>query len=242
MHTQFVEDGLEPFLADGLVEDVLFPIKSGKEATVYCCRGGSALNGDLVAAKIYKPTAFRSFRDDAMYREGRVILDRRARRAAGKHTDFGQKVQSALWTDHEWQVLKMLHAAGADVPRPLAHTPGGMLLEYFGEGEEPAPVLKNVTLTPGEAERVFECLLDNVQLWLAWNVVHGDLSPYNVLYHAGDPIAIDFPQACDPRFNSNAFRLLVRDLENLARYFARFGVARDAFGLAEAYWSAWERP
>jgi len=89
---------------------------------------------------------------------------------------------------------------------------------------------------------VFARLLDNVQLWLAYNVVHGDLSAYNVLYHAGEAIVIDFPQAIDPRFNTNAFRLLLRDLENLARYFGRFGVTCDAFGLAESYWAVWERP
>ena len=242
MHSDTLEEALEPFLADGLIESVLYPIKSGKEATVYCCRGGSALKGALVAAKVYKPKAFRSFRDDSVYREGRVILDARARRAAAKRTDFGQKVQSALWTDHEWNVLKMLHAAGADVPTPLAHSEGGILLEFVGDEDVAAPVLKEVMLSTPEAEALFERLLDNVQLWLAYNIVHGDLSAYNVLYQAGDPVVIDFPQACDPRFNTNAFRLLLRDIENLARYFERFGVHRDAFALADSYWSVWERP
>jgi len=101
LHTETLEDALEPFFADGLLEHVLYPIKSGKEATVYCCRGGAALERALVAAKVYKPKAFRSFRDDSTYREGRVILDKRAARAAAKRTDFGHKVQSALWTNHE---------------------------------------------------------------------------------------------------------------------------------------------
>jgi RIO kinase 1 len=242
LHTETLEDALEPFIADGLVAEVLYPIKSGKEATVYCCRAGQRLNADLVAAKVYKPRAFRAFRDDSVYREGRVILDRRARRAAAKRTDFGEKVQSALWQNHEWDVLKMLHAAGADVPEPLAHSSGGMLLEFVGDADGAAPVLKDVDLTRSEAVALFGRLLDNVQLWLAYNVVHGDLSAYNVLYHAGSAVVIDFPQACDPRFNSNAFRLLLRDIENLARYFGRFGVTCDAFGLADRYWAVWERP
>jgi RIO kinase 1 len=136
----------------------------------------------------------------------------------------------------------MLHAAGADVPTPLAHSEGGILLEFVGDEDVAAPVLKEVTLSTPEAEALFERLLDNVQLWLACNIVHGDLSAYNVLYQAGDPVVIDFPQACDPRFNTNAFRLLLRDIENLARYFERFGVHRDAFALADSYWSVWERP
>jgi RIO kinase 1 len=99
-------------------------------------------------------------------------------------------------------------------------------------------------LNRADAEAVFERLLDNIQLWLAYNVIHGDLSPYNVLYRGdGNPVVIDFPQSCDPRFNSNGFQLLLRDVENLARFFERCaGIQSDAYGLAERYWSVWERP
>ena len=243
LHTETLDDALEPFIADGLIENVLYPIKSGKEATVYCCRAGPALKADLVAAKVYKERSFRSFRDDSVYREGRVILDARARRAAARKTTFGQQVQSSLWTNHEWAVLKTLHQAGADVPEPLAQSSGGMLLEFVGDEDGAAPVLKDVRLGTAEAEALFDRLLDNVLLWLAYDIVHADLSPYNVLYRGdGDAVVIDFPQAVDPRVNTNAFRLLHRDIENLARFFARFGVRRDAFGLAERYWSVWERP
>ncbi|MDQ6669908.1 MAG: serine protein kinase RIO [Chloroflexota bacterium] len=243
MHTDTLDDALEPFVEDGLIEGVLYPIKSGKEATVYCCRAGPALEADLVAAKVYKARAFRSFRADSVYREGRVIVDRRARRAAAKRTAFGQKVQSSLWTNHEWDVLKTLHPAGADVPEPIAQSAGAILLEFVGGDDGPAPVLNDVRLTSAEAETLFDRLLDNVQLWLACNIVHADLSPYNVLYRAdGWAPVIDFPQAVDPRFNTNAFQLLLRDVENLARYFERCGVRRDPFSLAERYWSEWERP
>jgi RIO kinase 1 len=243
LHSETLEDALEPFIADGQIEAVLYPVKSGKEATVYCCRAGPALKSDLVAAKVYKERAFRSFRDDSVYREGRVILDARARRAAAKRTGFGQKVRSALWTNHEWTILRTLHAAGADVPEPLAQSSGGMLMEFVGDADRAAPVLKDVRLNTAEAEALFERLLHNVQLWLAYDIVHGDLSPYNVLYRGdGYGTVIDFPQAVDPRFNTNAFRLLWRDIENLARFFERFGVHRDAFSLAEGYWSTWERP
>jgi len=237
-----LSEAIEPFLIEGLIAEVLYPIKSGKEATVYCCRGGPRLDDALVAAKVYKPRAFRSFRDDSIYRAGRVILDSRARRAAAKGTDFGQQVQSALWTDHEWNTLRLLHAAGADVPRAVAHAAGGILLEFIGDESGPAPLLRDVHLSPEQAEPLFERLLDNIRLWLACNVIHADLSPYNVLCVGGDPVVIDFPQAVDPRFNPNAFQLLVRDVDNLARFFARWGVQRDAFELAERYWSVWERP
>jgi RIO kinase 1 len=244
LHTETLDDALEPFIDDGLIEAVLYPIKSGKEATVYCCRAGPALTADLVAAKVYKERAYRSFRDDSVYREGRVILDTRARRAAARRTAFGQKVRSAVWTNHEWAVLKTLHAAGADVPEPLAQSSGAMLMEFVGDGfGRAAPVLKDIRLSTAEAATLFERLLDNVQLWLAYDIIHGDLSAYNVMYRGdGHGLVIDFPQAVDPRFNANAFQLLLRDIDNLARFFERFGVHRDAFSLAERYWSVWERP
>ena len=242
MQTESLAEALEPFIEDGLLADVLYPIKSGKEATVYCCSARPRVKADFVAAKVYKPRTHRSFHDDSVYREGRVILNQHDKRAAAKKTDFGGQVQSALWQNHEWEVLKVLQAAGADVPKPLAHSSGGMLLEFIGDADGAAPMLKEAHLSHSEPQEMFERLLDNVQLWLACNIVHGDLSAYNVLYQAGTPVVIDFPQACDPRFNSNAFRLLVRDIENLARYFGRFGVTCDAFGLAERYWAVWERP
>jgi RIO kinase 1 len=237
-----LEDVLEPFFANGLIEEILFPIKSGKEANVYCCRAGYKVPSELVAAKIYRPRATRSFRNDAVYQEGRVVLDARSRRAAAKSTGYGQQVHSALWTNHEWETLRVLHAAGADVPKPLGHTAEALLLEFVGDGDLAAPLLKSVNLSSEEASATCERLLNNVQLFLENNVVHGDLSPYNVLYQAGRPVVIDFPQAVDPRVNPNAFQLLLRDIENLARYFLRAGVECDVYGLADRYWSIWERP
>ena len=234
MHSDAVEAALDPFFSDGLIEEVLYQLKSGKEATVYCCR---AKDG-LVAAKVYKPRGFRGFRNDAVYQEGRVILDRRAARAVARRSDFGQAVKESLWTNHEWETLRVLHAAGADVPRPIAHSNGAIVMEFVGDEDGPAPALKEARLDEEERAEVFEQLMDNIQLWLAYDVVHGDLSPFNVLYHQGAPVVIDFPQAVDPRFNGNAFDLLVRDVSNIARYARR----DDGFALAERYWSVWERP
>jgi RIO kinase 1 len=241
VHQETLEEAIDPFIADGSIAEVLYQVKTGKEAVVYCCRGGLRLHGQLVAAKVYKPRAFRAFRNEAIYREGRIILDRRAARAFEKRTDFGQRIAGATWSGAEWETLCRLHAAGADVPRPLAHSSDALLLEFLGDEDGPAPLLKEVRLSATEAEAVFDRLLDNIQLWLAYDVVHGDLSAYNVLYWQEEPRVIDFPQACDPRFNGNAFDLLLRDLRNIAQYFERLGARREPFALAEAYWRAWER-
>ena len=238
MHVETLDEALEPFVVEGLISEVITTIKSGKEAVVYCCRAGTAIDAELLAAKVYKPRSFRSFRNDAMYREGRVILNKRDARAFAKRTQHGREVGSGLWTNHEWETLRLLYRAGADVPAPIAQSAGALLLEFIGDEEAAAPTLKACDLTPDEASAAYETILRNIELWLQNNVVHADLSAYNVLYWHGQATVIDFPQAVDPRFNGNAYSLLHRDLENIHRYFARYGVTLDASELTERYWRA----
>ena len=133
MHVETLESALDSFISEGLISEVLHMVKSGKEAAVYCCRAGTAIDADVLAAKVYKPRSFRSFRNDAMYREGRVILNRRDARAFAKRTEHGREVGSTLWTSHEWEVLSALFHAGADVPAPIAHSSGALLLEFVGD-------------------------------------------------------------------------------------------------------------
>ena len=243
MHVETLEEALSPFREDELIDEVVSIVKSGKEAVVYCCRGGPKADAELVAAKVYKPRSFRSFRNDATYREGRVILNKRDARAVAKRTGHGREIYSAQWTNPEWEVLRQLYRAGADVPRPLAHSSGALLMEFIGSQDEgAAPSLKGADLSPAEAEAAYVRLLENVQLWLYSYVIHGDLSPYNVLYWADQPVVIDFPQAVDPRFNLNAYALLQRDLDNIGRYFERFGIPNEASLLTEQFWAAYERP
>lgn len=242
MHIETIDEALEQFVVDGLIDEVLSVVKSGKEAVVYCCRAATALDVELVAAKVYKPRSFRSFRNDAMYREGRVILNKRDARAFAKRTEHGRSVGTALWTNHEWETLRQLYAVGGDVPAPFAQSAGAILLEFIGDEHEAAPALKGCDLTPPEACKTYTTILNNVELWLNNYVIHADLSAYNVLYWHGQPVVIDFPQAVDPRFNANAYSLLLRDVENINRYFARYGVTRDASEIVEDLWRAYERP
>jgi len=111
VHFDAVSEAIEPLIDDKLIEDVLYPVKSGKEATLYCCSGGPRANADLVAVKIFKPQQFRSFRNDSVYQEGRVILDLRSARAAAKRTRHGRQVQGTLWTNSEFETLRVLYRA-----------------------------------------------------------------------------------------------------------------------------------
>jgi RIO kinase 1 len=191
--------------------------------------------------KVYKPQRFRSFRNDSVYQEGRVILNQRSARAAAKRTRFGREVQSSLWTNSEYETLRVLHRAGSRVPKPIAHSAGAIAMQWIGDDDGPAPQLKDAELTADEAHVLFEQVVADIELWLACNVVHGDLSAYNLLVSDQGLVAIDFPQACDPRFNTNAASLLARDLDNVCRFFARYHVEADASAIAYDLWDRFER-
>lgn len=227
---------LEAFRDDNLIVGVLGPVKSGKEATVYCCEAHRSLGVELLAAKVYRPLAWRSFRNDAVYQEGRVIRDARLRRAYRKKTPTGREVQSDLWVGREFEALRVLHEAGANVPRPVARSGPAILMEYVGNTEAPAPLLKSVRLEPDEAKHLFKLVMWNVEVFLGCNLVHADLSAFNILYWRGELKIIDFPQTVDPRFNPNALELLARDIRNVCHHFVRYGIEASAEQCAQRLW------
>jgi RIO kinase 1 len=235
----FEVPAIRDFLDRGLITEVLRVAKAGKEATVYCCRAGRAIDADLVALKAYCEAGRRDFKNSAIYQQGRVVLDARSARACRKKTKHGRKVSAGMWCGNEYETLKLLHDAGADVPRPLASGPGAILMEFVGDEENVAPQLKQVRLDPERARAAFLRVTHNIETFLACNRVHADLSAFNILYWRGEVKVIDFPQAVDPRVNRNAFRLLVRDVENVCNHFARYGVS--APGLAANLWSRFLR-
>jgi RIO kinase 1 len=224
------------FYDEGFITDVLFAVKSGKEATVYCAKAHPGRPERYYALKHYRPLAHRSFRNDAVYQEGRFGRETREVRAMRTKTRKGRAFQFGTWLAHEYATLRTLHEAGADVPRPIAAGANGLLLEFVGDGDVPAPMLAAVRLGSEEAHRLLESLLRNVANLLAHHVVHGDLSAYNVLYCQGRPVIIDFPQAADARVNPNAPLLLARDVTNLCRYFSRQGVDCDPVNTADDLW------
>jgi RIO kinase 1 len=233
---------LDRFYERGLITEVLGLVKTGKEASVYCCQAGEALGRGLVAAKIYRARQYR-FRNDAVYQQSRqreLGLRGRALRAFEQKSAFGREVRGATWVQHEFDTLARLHAAGGDVPRPLAVASDALIMAFFGSADEPARQLNQVQLDATEAAALFARVLANVELALACNRVHGDLSPHNLLYWRGELRLIDFPQAVDPRFNPAAADLLRRDLANVCRYFGRFGVVADAAALADDLWQRFE--
>ncbi|HXH23530.1 MAG TPA: RIO1 family regulatory kinase/ATPase [Dehalococcoidia bacterium] len=195
----------------------------------------------LVAAKVFRARQYR-FKNDAVYQEERTRgMKGQAKRALAKKTRFGREVQTGAWVHHEYEVLKELHDAGCDVPRPLAAAGDAILLEFVGDEEGPAPQLQRVALNREDAEEQFERTMRNVEIALSLNRIHGDLSAHNILWWGGRVVLIDFPQAVDARFNSQAQQLLERDIANVVRYFSQFGVRAEAWRLSRDLWRRYMR-
>jgi RIO kinase 1 len=241
---QWIVEALRGFHEDRWFREVLFRVKGGKEATVYCCRADPATGSDLIAAKVFRPRMFRGMRNDALYRHGRETLDvtgkadRRSRtaRAVAKGTRFGRAAQSTSWCQYEYRALRRLHAAGVGVPRPLAASENAILMEFVGDERGAASILQSVTLGAVEGRRILDRLIEDVDRMLSQYLVHADFSAYNVLYWDGAPRIIDLPQAVDALAHPLGFELLQRDVRNLCRYFARQGVPQDAERLALDLW------
>ena len=231
-----VQETLEHFFTEGLITEVLHVVKSGKEATVYCCQAHPSTGVELLAAKVYRSRNNRGFKNDAIYQEGRLILDGHVRRAVQNKSRFGREAQFGMWIDYEFAALNALYKTGADIPRPLTRSGSAILMEYLGDLQQAAPALQSVELARDEVYPVFDRLMRNVELWLANNYIHADLSAYNVLYWQDQVRVIDFPQAVDPRFNPNARTLLTRDIDNICRYIARYGLERDGHAIADRLW------
>jgi RIO kinase 1 len=241
----WVLSSLAAFYEDDLISDVLAVVKSGKEATVYCCAAHPSTGLEYLAAKVYRPRMFRSLSNDAVYRASRPQVDARGREGRGakrwnataKESERGRAAKISAWIRYEYETQQLLYDAGADAPRPLAQSGNAVLMEYIGGGPgTPAPLLREVTLDCEEAAPLFERVMRNIELWLACDRVHGDLSAYNMLYWEGAITIIDFAQAVDPRYNPAVGDLLARDIARVCQYFARFGVATDAAALAGDLW------
>jgi RIO kinase 1 len=232
---------LDHFLAEGLITDVVRIVKTGKEASVHLCRGNRSTTGeDLVAVKLYHPLDRRDFRDESIYRDGEWIEERRIRAALEKKTRFGRQVQGGLWVSREWETLRTLSEAGVPVPRPIASTDDAILMGYVGDLELAAPQLRSVRPDAVEARGLFEQVLRAIERMLYVNVIHGDLSAYNLLLWDGRVTVIDLPQAIDPRKNRHAHALLERDVRRICEHFERLGVRSSPGRLAADLWTAWQ--
>jgi RIO kinase 1 len=243
---QITDDAVfEPFLAAGLVTDVDGILKSGKEATVWRCPAGpaAASGSDFVAVKVYKDIATRSFRNMGSYLDGRIGRSIRGRRDI-LHLFSDEASMQAAWVSAEFSALEALHCRGLPVPRPLQQTSRALAMDFVGGSDgSVAPQLVHAHLERPEATSLYTGLVEAILDMLRADIIHGDLSAYNILLREGHLVIIDFPQAVDARYHSQARELFVRDLANVSTWFARAGVeaALEAPTLAAEAWERYER-
>ncbi len=221
-------------LADqGIIDEVVRPLMSGKEAEVFLVRAG----GELRVAKVYKEAQNRSFKNRAEYTEGRKVRNSRDQRAMSKRSSHGRAQDEAAWRSTEVDMIYRLRGAGVRVPTPYHFIDGVLIMELITDAEgSPAPRLAEVSLSPDEAVQVFDRLLAEVIRMLCAGVVHCDLSDFNVLLGADGPVVIDFPQSVDASSNQNARKLLLRDVDNLQRFLSRFVPSRRPRPYAQEMW------
>ena len=210
---------LEPLVRDGLVDEVIRPLKSGKEASVYVVLS----EGEIRCAKVYKEANKRGFHKQALYQEGRKVRNSRQARAMEKNTRFVRKQQEEVWQNAEVDALYRLASVGVRVPKPYNFVEGVLLMELVTDAEgAAAPRLNDLMLSKEEALDYHAQLIKEVVRMLCAGLVHGDLSEFNVLVDSQGPVIIDLPQAVDAAANNNAASMLGRDVNNMAAYFGRF--------------------
>jgi len=229
---------LQPLIDDGIIDEVIRSLKSGKEATVYIVRSGT----EHRCAKVYRDMAQRSFQQRSQYQEGRKVRGSRQARAIGKKTRYGRKEEESAWKNAEVSALYQLTAAGVRVPRPYGYFNGVLIMELITDAQgHSAPRLGEVELTAEQAREYHAFLIQQVVRMLCVGLIHGDLSQYNVLVGSDGPVIIDLPQAVNATGNNSALPMLERDVNNLRSTLGKFAPQLLETDFAMEMWALFEK-
>jgi RIO kinase 1 len=229
---------LQPLLDDGVIDEVIRSLKSGKEATVYLVRSGTHMR----CAKVYRDMAQRSFQRRAQYQEGRKVRGSRQARAMRKSTRFGRREQEAAWKNAEVDALYKLVAAGVRVPQPYGYFSDTLIMELVTDAAgDPAPRLGEVDLTPETAREHHRFLMQQIVRMLSIGLIHGDLSEFNVLLGSDGPVIIDLPQVVNAAGNNGALAMLERDVNNIRSTLGRFAPELLATEFAREMWAKYDQ-
>jgi RIO kinase 1 len=228
---------LQPLVDDGLVDEVIRPLMSGKEAAVYVVRRGD----QILCAKVYKEANKRSFKQAVLYQEGRKVRSSRRARAMEKGSRFGREQQESIWQNAEVDALYRLAAAGVRVPVPYGCFDGVLLMELVTDEQGMvAPRLNDVSMSAEQAVEDHALVMEFVKRMLCEGLVHGDLSEFNVLVDEYGPVIIDLPQAVNAAANNNAFSMLQRDVNNMSLYYGQYAPELRNTNYAGEMWALYE--
>lgn len=228
---------LQPLVEDGLIDEVKSQLMSGKEAQIYVVRCGDAIR----CAKVYKEAQQRSFKQAVQYQEGRKVKNSRRARAMEKRTRYGQKESEQAWLNAEVDALYCLAAAGVRVPEPYGFVDGVLLMELVTDADgNAAPRLNDLALTSEQAIDYYGRIIAEIVRMLCAGIVHGDLSPFNVLVDSEGPVIIDLPQAVNAAANNSAGMMLERDVVNMAIYFGGFAPELLKTDYGKEVWALYE--
>lgn len=232
-----IPNRIQPLVDDGLVDEVISRLMSGKEADVYVVRCGE----EIRCAKVYKEAAKRSFKQAVVYQEGRKVRNSRSQRAMEKGSRYGRRQHEEVWQNTEVDALFKLAAAGVRVPTPYVCLDGVLLMELITDGEgNVAPRLNDVALSPEQARVDHDKVIGYVVRMLCAGLIHGDLSEFNVLVDDQGPVIIDLPQVVDAAANNQARAMLVRDVENMRNYYGMYAPDLLATRYAQEMWALYE--
>lgn len=233
-----IPEGLQPLIDDGVIDEVIRPLKSGKEATVYLVRSGTHTR----CAKVYRNMAQRSFQRRAHYQEGRKVRGSRQTRAMNKGSRFGRKEQESVWKNAEVTALFKLVAAGVRVPQPVGYFNDVLIMELVTDANgNPAPRLGEINLSAETAREYHAFLMQQIVRMLSIGLIHGDLSEFNVLVDPNGPVIIDLPQVVNATGNNGALAMLERDVNNIRSTLGQFAPELLETEFAREMWSLFEQ-
>jgi len=223
-HIRFENADLNELYELDHLDELICGIKTGKEASVYLGRRSTG----FVAVKMYTDLRVRSFKHDEAYRTGRFIGDARMEKAIGRGSEKGLDAHQILWVQEEFKQMQYLAAHGVRVPGAIAVSGVVLVMEFIGDDDgTPAPRISDLKMQKEEAESAFRQSVLNLKRIVKSGRVHGDYSTFNILWHNGTAVVIDFPQVMELKHNPNAKAFLERDVRSLCRSFQKQGIHAD---------------
>ncbi len=213
--------------AKGIIKAMGGVISTGKEANVFYADGFFDGEEIPLAVKIYRIETSEFYRmDEYLFGDKRFDM----RRISKKELIF-------IWTEKEFRNLRRAYEAGVNVPRPIAYLKNVLIMQFIGEDEIPAPTLAEIgSRLPEytEPKKLFDKIVENIRkLYKDAELVHADLSEYNIMLFNDEPYFIDMSQSVllDHPFSE---RYLERDIKNVVRFFSKFGIKKDPVELQKA--------